>query len=87
MVFDSLKKFVGGSDYSQAEDYVEIDASDLFGDDVEVDEDGNIILDEEDFNEDDDTVDDDEDTTDDEDTSDEEGTDEGTTEDDTDETE
>ena len=69
------------------EDYVEIDASDLFGDDVEVDEDGNIILDEEDFNEDDDTVDDDEDTTDDEDTSDEEGTDEGTTEDDTDETE
>lgn len=31
------------------EDYVEIDAEDLFGDDVEVDEDGNIILDEEDL--------------------------------------
>ena len=27
MVFNSLKKFVGGSDYSQAEDYVEIDLS------------------------------------------------------------
>lgn len=31
------------------EDYVEIDAEDLFGDDVEVDEDGNIILDEADL--------------------------------------
>ena len=27
MLFNSLKKFVGGSDYSQAEDYVEIDLS------------------------------------------------------------
>ncbi len=58
------------------DDYIEIDASDLFGEDVEVDEDGNIILDEEDLE-----------AADDGDTADEEDTDEDSTEDDAEETE